>query len=155
MFDVQQVVPKFGKTNRVFVDHGININGTYCCDVLMLTEQLLLVMREISGKCFIFQHDRTPGDSCLQWQGDTCFHFTRHVDPGSPYLNQVDYRIWGETQKRLYETTVHDIDELKQRMLLGAWLRAKRDQWCRVAHTFLCMYSSHLSILFYSGAHIC
>jgi len=29
MFDVQQVVPKFGKTNLMFVDLGVNINGTY------------------------------------------------------------------------------------------------------------------------------
>jgi len=32
-------------------------------------------------------------------------------------MNPVDYRIWGEMQQRLYRTKVHDVDELKQRML--------------------------------------
>ena len=35
-------VSKFGKTNLIFVDPVVKINGTYCCDVL-LTEQLLPV----------------------------------------------------------------------------------------------------------------
>jgi len=34
----------------------MNINGTYCRDVL-LTDQLLPVTREISGEFFIFQQD--------------------------------------------------------------------------------------------------
>jgi len=38
----------------VFVDLGIN--GTYCHDVL-LTGQLLPVMREISSQLFIFRRD--------------------------------------------------------------------------------------------------
>jgi len=45
-------VSKFGKTNLIFVDHGVKLDGTYCHDVL-LTEQLLRVTREISGEVFI------------------------------------------------------------------------------------------------------
>jgi len=53
------VVSKFGKTNLIFVDRVVTINGTYCRDVL-LTEQLLPVVCEISGEFFIFQQDSAP-----------------------------------------------------------------------------------------------
>jgi len=32
----------------------------------------------------------------------------------SPDLNPVDYRIWSVVQQRVYQSRVHDIDELKQ-----------------------------------------
>ena len=35
----------------------------------------------------------------------------------SPDLNLVDYAIWSVIQQRVYETRVHDIDELRQRLL--------------------------------------
>ena len=37
--------------------------------------------------------------------------------PNSPDLNPVDYAIWSVIQQRVYETRVHDIDELRQRPL--------------------------------------
>jgi len=51
--------------------------------------------------------------------GDTKFRFIRPVAPKSPYLKQVDYRIWGEMQQRLYQMKVHEADkvELKQHTL--------------------------------------
>jgi len=38
-------------------------------------------------------------------------------DSRSPDLNPVDYKIWGVVQKRVYQSWVHSIDELKQRLL--------------------------------------
>ena len=35
----------------------------------------------------------------------------------SPDLNLVDYAIWSVIQQRVYKTGVHDIDELRQRLL--------------------------------------
>jgi len=37
--------------------------------------------------------------------------------PNSPYLNPVDYKIWGIVQQRVYQSRVHDVDQLKQRLL--------------------------------------
>ena len=37
--------------------------------------------------------------------------------PNSPDLNPVDYKIWGVIQQRVYQAKVHDIDELKQRLV--------------------------------------
>ena len=37
--------------------------------------------------------------------------------PNSPDLNPVDYTIWSIMLQRLYQTRVHDIDELRQRLI--------------------------------------
>ena len=42
------------------------------------------------------------------------------MGPNSPDLNPVDYKILGEMQQRVYQTKVHDLDELKQR-LINVW----------------------------------
>ena len=38
--------------------------------------------------------------------------------PNSSDLNPIDYAIWFVIQQRVYETRVHDIGELRQRLLL-------------------------------------
>jgi len=47
-------VSNLGQTQLIFVDHAVKINGAYYRDVL-LTQQLLPVMQEISGDFFILQ----------------------------------------------------------------------------------------------------
>ena len=37
--------------------------------------------------------------------------------PNSSDLSPVDYAIWSVIQQRVYETRVHDTDELRQRLL--------------------------------------
>ena len=37
----------------------------------------------------------------------------RLCSPNSPDLNPVDYVIWSVMQERVYQTRVHDIDELR------------------------------------------
>jgi len=34
--------------------------------------------------------------------------------------NPVDYKIWGIVQQRVYQSRIHDVDQLKQR-LLDVW----------------------------------
>ena len=55
--------------------------------------------------------------------------------PNSPDLNPVDYEIWGLMQDRVYQTAIHDVDELKQR-LIAVWADMKQsminkaiDEW--------------------------
>ena len=62
-----------------------------------------------------------------QWQ--TCGHRTCQT------LDPVDYAIWSVIQQRVYETRVHDMDELRQR-LLHVWCSLEQslidetvDQW--------------------------
>ena len=47
-------------------------------------------------------------------------HFPRSVASEQPDLNLVDYKIWGIVQQRVYQSRVHDVDQLKQR-LLDVW----------------------------------
>ena len=40
--------------------------------------------------------------------------------PNSPDLNPVDYKIWGIVQQSVYEMQIHNVDELKRR-LVDVW----------------------------------
>jgi len=57
--------------------------------------------------------------------------------PNSADLNPVDYVIWSVVQEHVYQTRVHDIDELQQR-LITVWCDLEQrivdvaiDQWRR------------------------
>jgi len=52
-------VSKLGRTEMVFVEPGVKINGAYYRDIL-LKKQLLPTIRRISGDMFIFQQDNAP-----------------------------------------------------------------------------------------------
>ena len=40
--------------------------------------------------------------------------------PNSPDLNPVDYKIWGIMQQCVYKMQIHNVDELKRR-LVDVW----------------------------------
>ena len=42
------------------------------------------------------------------------------MDPNSPNLNPVDYRVWGVMQERVYRTLILDVADLNQ-CLIAAW----------------------------------
>jgi len=55
--------------------------------------------------------------------------------PNSPDLNPVDYKVWGVMQERVYQTSIHNVDDLKWR-LIAAWSGMQQsvidkaiDQW--------------------------
>lgn len=117
-------VSKLGKTDLVFVDPGVKINGAYYRNVL-LTQQLLPVMCKISGKFLIFQQDGAPAHRAREttafWNGRHPHSF--HQTCGLPTVQTRTHfttKIWGEMQQRLYQTKVHDVDELKQH-LFDVW----------------------------------
>ena len=41
----------------------------------------------------------------------------RLCSPNSPDLNPVDYVIWSVMQERVYQTRLHDIDDVQQRLI--------------------------------------
>jgi hypothetical protein len=117
-------VSKLGFTELIFVDPGVKINGAYYRDVL-LSQKLLPVMHDMSGEFFIFQQDSAPahraGDTVrLLEQATPAFIPPDLWPPNSPDLNPVDYKIWGIVQQRVYQSRVHNVDELKQR-LVNIW----------------------------------
>ena len=111
-------ISKLGCTDLIFVDPGVKINGAYYRDVL-LSKQLLPVMREVSGEFFVFQQDNAPAHRArdtvrLLEQATPAFIPPELWPANSPDLNPVDYRIWSVVQQRVYQSCVHDVDELKQ-----------------------------------------
>jgi transposase len=114
-------VSKLGFTDLIFVDPGVKINGSYYRDVL-LSQQLLPVMRDVSGEFFIFQQDSAPAHRAhdtvrLLEQATPAFISPDLWPPNSPDLNPVDYKIWSVVQQRVYQSRVHNVDQLKQRLL--------------------------------------
>jgi len=78
-------------------------------------------MREVSGKFFVFQQENDPThwarDTVRLLEHTTLAFIPPNLWPGnSPDLNPVDYRIWSVVQQRVYQSQVHDTDELKQRL---------------------------------------
>jgi len=82
-------VSKLGRTELVFVEPSIKIDGVYYRDVL-LKKQLLPIIRRISGDMFIFQQDNAPAhrawDTVELFKRDTCIHrprlvATKHLPP--------------------------------------------------------------------------
>jgi len=47
--------------------------------------------------------------------------------PNSPDLNPIDYEIWAVMQRRVYQTQIHSVDELKRWLLV----------WCGLKHSIL------------------
>jgi len=71
---------------------------------------------------FTFQQDSAPvhraRDTIELLRHSTPDFIAPHMwPPNSPDLNPVDYAIWSIMQQRLYQTRVHDIDELQQRLI--------------------------------------
>jgi len=58
--DIESItVSKLGVTDLIFVDPGIKVNGKYYREVL-LSQELLPAMREMSGDFFVIQQDSAP-----------------------------------------------------------------------------------------------
>jgi len=85
----------------IFIDPAMKINGAYYRDVL-LTQQLLPVVQEISGDFFILQQDSAPAHRQNQtsWTGDTRIHCTRPVSPTVQTLTQWTTRYGAKCSSR-------------------------------------------------------
>ena len=70
----------------------------------------------------IFQQDSTPAHKArdtvrFMEQTTPAFISPDLWLPNSSDLNPVDYKIWGIVQQLVYQSRVHDVDQLKQRFL--------------------------------------
>jgi len=100
-------VSELGCTHLIFVDLGVKINGCYYREVL-LSQQLLPAIWQVSGDFFMFQQDIASAHSAretiklLQWEMPA-FISLDLWPPNSPNLNPVHYKIWGVMQDRVYQ----------------------------------------------------
>ena len=122
----------------VLIDPEVKINGAYYRDVL-LSEHLLPVIRNPAPEgCFIFRQDSAPTHRARE----TIEMLTRETpdfisptlwSPNSPDLNPVDYKVWSVMKERVYQTAIHDVNNLKQRTLVGSmgWSGSEDNRRCR------------------------
>ena len=119
-------VSSLGATELIFIDPGVKINGAYYRDVL-LSQQLLPAIRELSGEYFIFQQDSAPAHRARDTVEMLRINTPEFIPPtlwppNSPDLNLVDYRIWGVLQERVYKTRIRYMDYRKER-LVEEWIK--------------------------------
>jgi len=121
---VSVAISNLGCTGLIFVEPGVKVNGAYYRSVL-LSEQLLPVIRHIAGDVYVFQQDNAPAHRARETVEFLHRETPEFIGPdlwpaNSPDLNPVDYSIWGVLQERVYKTPIRDIAELRQR-LIDTW----------------------------------
>lgn len=136
---VSVAVSKLGCTELIFVEPGTKVDSTYYRDVL-LSQHMLPAIRQLAGDVFVFQQDSAPAHrarSTVEFlrQETSDFISPDLWPPNSPDLNPVDYKIWGCMQERVYKKPIHDLAQLKQR-LVQVWAGFEQaivdkaiDQW--------------------------
>ena len=148
---------KLGCTHLIFVDSGLKINGCYYHEVL-LSQQLLLAIWQVSGDFFMFQQDSASAHRAretiklLQWE-TPAFISPDLWPPNSPDLNPIDYKIWRVMRDRVYQKKVKDVNELRER-LVEVWAGLQQnviddaiDQWCRRLHACVQAGGGHFEYL--------
>jgi len=101
-------ISKLSCTDLVFVDPGIKINGAY------------YRQNSSSPWCVRYQRNNrttpqhTGTQHCATSRATPAFIPPDLWPANSPDLDPVDYRIWSVIQHRVYQSRVHDTEELKQ-----------------------------------------
>jgi len=52
---VSVAVSTMDMTELIFVNHGVKVNGQYCCNVL-LSQQMLLAIKRVAERCLFKQY---------------------------------------------------------------------------------------------------
>jgi len=108
-------------THLIFVDPGVKFNGCYYRGVL-LSQQLLPAIRQVSGDFSVFQQDSAPTHRARETnkllQRETPAFISPDLwPPNNPDLNPLDYKIWGVMQDRVDQKNVKDVNELRERLV--------------------------------------
>jgi len=114
-------ISSLGRTELIFIDLVVKINGSYYRNTL-LRQHLLLAIRSMSGPFFTFQQDNALAHHACETvallSAETPdFIGPQHWPPNSPDLNPVDYAIWGILQERVYRCLIRDVNHLKERLI--------------------------------------
>jgi len=89
---------------------------------VIVSQQLLLVMCDVSGDFFVFQQDSAPAHWAREnvrflEQSTPAFIPPDLWPPISTDINPVDCKIWGDIQQQVHQSQLHSTDELKKRLL--------------------------------------
>jgi len=114
-------VSSLGATQLHFLEPGVKVNGDYYRNTVLLN-MLLADICSVFGDYYLFQQDGAPAhrarDTVTMLQRETPEFISPEMwPPNSPNSNLVDYSIWGMLQERVYCSRIHDVKELKERLL--------------------------------------
>lgn len=129
---VSVAVSGLGTTQMHFLEPGVKINGDYYRNTVLLN-MLLPDIRSVSRDHYVFQQDGAPAHraretiALLQRETPDFIH-PEMWPPNSPDINPVDYSIWGILQERVYRRQLHDVEELKERLLA---------EWAQLDHSII------------------
>ena len=113
---VSVAVSSLGHTDLFFIGQGTKVNGQYYWDVL-LHQQLLPAIRDLSGNFFTFQQDNTPAPHSARetMQLLTC-ETPDFIAPALWPSNSPDWtRRLPDVRK--HRSWMHDVDQLKSRLI--------------------------------------
>jgi len=96
---VSVAVSSLRYTDLFFINQGTKVNGQYYRDIL-LHQQLLPAICDLSGDFFIFQQDNTHAHRARETVQLLTCETPDIIAPAlwpanSPHLNPVDYQTWG------------------------------------------------------------
>ena len=94
---VSVAVSKLGCTELIFLESGVKVDSAYNQDVL-LSHQMLPVIRHLASHVFVFQQDSTPSHRARATVEYLCQATPEFISPGlwppnSRDLNPADYKI--------------------------------------------------------------
>ena len=151
-------VSKLGVSDQIFVDPGAKVNGAYYRDVF-LSQQLLPMTRDVSAEFFIFQQDSAPAHRArdtvqlLELATPALFHLICGRQTVPTDLNPINYKIWSVISQRVYQSSVYNVDELKQR-LVHVWYRFDKtiidnaiDEWRGRLHDCVRAKGGHFALM--------
>jgi len=113
-------ISHLGRTGIHFIEPGVKIDGKYYREVLLM-QKLLPDIRGLSPD-FVFQQDSAPAHRARETVDLLSKETPEFIPPSlwppnSPDLNPVDYSIWQVVQDRVYQETIENVDQLKQRIV--------------------------------------
>ena len=122
---------------------------------------MLPAIRHVAGDNFVFQQDSAPAhrarDTVELLQCETTDFISPELWlPNSPDLNPVDYKVWEIMQQRVCEMQIHNVDELKQR-LVDVWSGLQQSvvdsavsEWRKCLQTCVRAKEGHFEHLLYA-----
>ena len=148
-----------GVAGLFFVEPGVKVDGKYSQDVLHhnkcypLSDMLRVTISSFSRTAHRHIGRVIQSKSCSVKQLISFLHI---YGPNSPDLNPVDYKIWGIMQQPVYEMQIHNVDELKRR-LVDVWSRLQQSvvdaavsEWKKCLQVCVRVKGGHFEHLLYA-----